>query len=63
MRTQALKKQYKSGVLMEDKAIVNLGKDGIELQFVSEPLLGWTMTRTSLYKKVYCKEYTMYILL
>ena len=52
MHTQALKKQYKSGVVMDDKAIVILGKDGIELQFVSEPLLGWTMTRTSLYKKV-----------
>ena len=49
---QSLKKQYDYGARMKEKAIVNLGKDGIELQFNPEPLLGWTMTRTTLYKKV-----------
>ena len=49
---QALKKQYDNGVYMEEKAIVNLGKDGIELQFNPEPLQGWTLTRSTLYKKV-----------
>ena len=37
---------------MEEKAIVNFGEDGIELQFNPEPFLGWTLTRASLYRKV-----------